>query len=101
MIANIGQAIAAYTQVAAAKEPAASGASPGGGGFAGMLVGAMRSAAESVATGEAVSMQAIAGQASLNEVVTAVTEAEVALQTVVAVRDKVIQAYNDIIKMPI
>ena len=35
------------------------------------------------------------------DVVTAVAEAEATLQTVVAVRDKVIAAYNDIIKMPI
>ncbi|MEM9290023.1 MAG: flagellar hook-basal body complex protein FliE, partial [Pseudomonadota bacterium] len=34
-------------------------------------------------------------------VVTAVTSAEMAVETVVAVRDKVLSAYNDIIKMPI
>jgi flagellar hook-basal body complex protein FliE len=33
--------------------------------------------------------------------VTAVSQAETTLQTVVAVRDKVIAAYQDIIKMPI
>jgi flagellar hook-basal body complex protein FliE len=34
-------------------------------------------------------------------VVAAVTNAEVTLQTVLAVRDRVIQAYQDIIRMPI
>jgi flagellar hook-basal body complex protein FliE len=34
-------------------------------------------------------------------VVTAVSNAEVTLQTAVAVRDRVIQAYLDIIRMPI
>jgi len=34
-------------------------------------------------------------------VVTAVTNAEVTLQTVVAVRDKVISAYQDILRMPV
>lgn len=38
---------------------------------------------------------------SLVDVVTAVAEAETTLQTVVAVRDKVISAYMDIMKMPI
>jgi flagellar hook-basal body complex protein FliE len=34
-------------------------------------------------------------------VVTAVSNAEVTLQTVVAVRDRVVAAYLDILKMPI
>jgi len=38
---------------------------------------------------------------SLVDVVMAVAEAETTLQTVVAVRDKVIAAYLDIMKMPI
>jgi len=41
------------------------------------------------------------GQAPLLDVVTAVSSAEMAVETVVAVRDKVLSAYNDIIKMPI
>jgi flagellar hook-basal body complex protein FliE len=48
-------------------------------------------------------MAATAGSkdGSLVDVVTAVAEAETTLQTVVAVRDKVIAAYQDIMKMPI
>jgi len=34
-------------------------------------------------------------------VVTAVTETEVAIEALVSVRDKVIQAYEEIMKMPI
>jgi flagellar hook-basal body complex protein FliE len=34
-------------------------------------------------------------------VVTAVTNAELTLETVVAVRDRVVQAYQDILRMPI
>jgi flagellar hook-basal body complex protein FliE len=33
--------------------------------------------------------------------VTAVNNAELALQTIVTVRDKVIQAYQDVLRMPI
>lgn len=51
--------------------------------------------------GEAAAMQAITGQADLRDVVMAVSNAELTLQTVVAVRDKVVGAYNEIIKMPI
>ena len=41
------------------------------------------------------------GKANMIDVVTAVSETEVAVDAVVAVRDRVIQAYEDIMKMPI
>lgn len=50
---------------------------------------------------ENVSVQSLAEKAELHELVTSVTNAELTLNTVVAVRDKVLQAYQDIIKMPI
>jgi len=50
---------------------------------------------------EQTSLQAVTGKADLAAVTEAVTNAEMALQTVVAVRDRVIAAYNDILKMPI
>lgn len=51
--------------------------------------------------GEAVSAKAAVGKADLTEVVTAVTNAEVTLQTVTAVRDRVVNAYQEILRMPI
>ena len=47
------------------------------------------------------SAAAAAGQADLNSVVMAVSEAELTLNTVVAVRDKVMEAYREILRMPI
>ena len=44
---------------------------------------------------------AMTGKADLNQVVMAVASADIAVQTVVAVRDKVIQAYQEILRMPI
>jgi flagellar hook-basal body complex protein FliE len=41
------------------------------------------------------------GKANMVDVVTAVAESETAISTLVAVRDKVIAAYEDILKMPI
>jgi flagellar hook-basal body complex protein FliE len=41
------------------------------------------------------------GKSNLVSVVTAVSETEVAVDAVVAVRDRVIQAYDEIMKMPI
>jgi flagellar hook-basal body complex protein FliE len=57
-----------------------------------------------IATGrqaDAQATQALAGHGDLTQVVTAVSRAELALQTTTAVRDRVIAAYQDIIKMPI
>ncbi len=41
------------------------------------------------------------GKANVMDVVTAVAETDVAVSTLVSVRDKVISAYDDILKMPI
>jgi len=46
-------------------------------------------------------LQMAAGKADLIDVVTAVAETEVAVETLVSVRDKVIQAYEEIFRMPI
>jgi flagellar hook-basal body complex protein FliE len=45
--------------------------------------------------------EALTGGGNLTEVVTALSRAELTLQTATAVRDRVLQAYQDIIKMPI
>ncbi len=47
------------------------------------------------------SAKSLVGKADLVDVATAVQNAEVVVQTVVSVRDKVVAAYNDILKMPI
>ena len=49
-----------------------------------------------------VQAQAVAnGKANMIDVVTAVAETETTIQTLVSVRDKVIAAYEEILKMPI
>ena len=50
---------------------------------------------------DAKSEQAIAGGGNLTNVVMAVSKAEMALQASVAVRDKVISAYQDIMRMAV
>ena len=46
-------------------------------------------------------MKAISGNGNLTDVVTALSHAEMTLQTATAIRDRVVQAYQDIMKMPI
>ncbi len=69
--------------------------------FSAVLNRALDGAISSGKQADALATQAIAGNGDLTQVVTAVSRAQLALQTTVAVRDRVIAAYQDIIKMPI
>lgn len=69
--------------------------------FLDMVGESLQTAAAKGYKSEAMAVNAMSGKADLADVVTAVTEAETALTTVVAIRDKVIGAYQDIIRMPI
>jgi flagellar hook-basal body complex protein FliE len=71
------------------------------GGFADLVQRAAVSAIGTMQAGEAATSRALSGPTNMAEVVTAVSNAEVTLQAAVAVRDKVIQAYQDVIRMPI
>lgn len=51
--------------------------------------------------GESASISAIQGKESTRKVVEALMSAEQALQTAVAVRDKVVQAYQEVVRMSI
>lgn len=72
-----------------------------GGSFGSVLQNALDGAVETGHTAEASAMQAIAGEGNLTEVVTALSRAELTLQTATAIRDRVVSAYQDIMKMPI
>jgi flagellar hook-basal body complex protein FliE len=69
--------------------------------FENMLSHAIRDTVETSRAAEATAMRGVIGEASVREVVEAVTQAELGLQTASAVRDRVIAAYQDIIRMPI
>lgn len=73
----------------------------GGSSFLDMLAGGLQETADLSRKSENVAMKQMAGKADIADVVLAVNNAETALNTVVAVRDRVINAYQDIIKMPI
>ena len=66
---------------------------------------AMKDAAENsietLKSGEAMSMKGITGNADLNDVVSAINSAESTLQLVTTIRDKMIQAYQEVMRMPI
>jgi flagellar hook-basal body complex protein FliE len=63
-----------------------------------------KAASDSIDTmraGEKASAEAVVGDADLTDVVQAVTNAELTLQTVVSVRDRMLSAYQEIMRMPI
>lgn len=96
-------AAAAYYQAMQGQAGVTGLAKPGGegGGFAAVLEEAAKSAIETVGAAEQTSMKAAAGEADLLEVVSSVHDAESALRTVVAVRDKVVASYQEVLRMPI
>jgi flagellar hook-basal body complex protein FliE len=101
MAVNMGAAVNAYANAAKIATNGTTPVSKGAEGFGKMLQDAASSFTDTMQKSEQASMQAVTGNADLASVTQAVTDAQVALQTVVAVRDRVISAYQDIIKMPI
>jgi flagellar hook-basal body complex protein FliE len=73
----------------------------GGADFASMIGQATQAAIHTMRQAEQVTASGIAGKADTQAVVQALSNAEVTVQTVVAVRDKILSAYNDVIHMNI
>lgn len=98
---SVVNAISAYND--AAKRlgtPGLEAPSQDGQSFAELLKDTAQGAIDVGKAGEQQSIASVGKQAELADIITAVTNAEVTLQTVVAVRDRVIQAYQEIMRMP-
>lgn len=99
----VGPAAAAAAYRAAAGAPAAgeAAAEGGAGGFGGLLRRALEQGVEIGRSAEAASTAAMLGQGGVTEAVLAISRAEITLQSAVAVRDRVVAAYQDVMRMPI
>jgi len=71
------------------------------GGFGQFLTDALKNSIDTMKQGEKMAGSGVAGKADIVDVVNAVNQAEITLDTVVAVRDKVVSAYQSIMNMPI
>ena len=69
--------------------------------FGKMLQGALDQTYKSTQNAETLMSQQAQGKAELIDAVTAVSSAETSLQSVIAIRDQVISAYQEIMRMPI
>ncbi len=91
-----GQAAQAYRSAASADQPGGSGP-----GFADLLGQAVNAAISQSHGAEAASAAVLDGQGNLTQAVTALAQAQLTLQTVTTLRDRMVSAYQDILRMPI
>lgn len=82
---------------------AVAGKAPGGEGpsFGAVLKDVLGGVVEAGRASDAQTVAMASGKANLMDVVTAVADTDVAVSTLVSVRDRVIQSYEDIMRMPI
>jgi len=100
--ASLSPALAAYARALdQARGPATAAGESGPASFGALLEQAMTDAVETNRTGEQVAIEALTGRVPLQEVIERVNAAELSLQAVVAVRDRLITAYQEIMRMPI
>jgi flagellar hook-basal body complex protein FliE len=98
-------AASAYASLARLTQPGGAksvGETAGGAdSFGAMLKTAMNAVTEAGRNSDMQAQAMAAGKANVVDVVTAVAETETAIDAVVAVRDRVIAAYEEILRMPI
>ncbi|MGO4451462.1 flagellar hook-basal body complex protein FliE [Phyllobacterium sp. TAF24] len=82
------------TSMPGASSPAAATGQPSFDNVLSQLSGKLQNA-------EAVSLKSMTGDVPTRDVVNAVMDAEKSLQTAIAIRDKIVQAYLEISRMPI
>lgn len=78
---------------------AATAPQPGSGGAG--LAGLAQGFAQTLAAGEGTALGAMTGQADGHALVQALTQTELAVETAVTVRNKVVEAYQEILRMPV
>lgn len=96
-----------YQKVTALSEPATSPSKPqpakptAAQSFMDAVAEAARRAAATVEAGETAAMAGIAGTMDSHQVVAAMSKAELTIQATIAIRDKMVQAYQEIMRMPV
>jgi flagellar hook-basal body complex protein FliE len=103
MVASLANVTAAYNAFAkgGVAKPGMEARDAGGTSFASMVQSAVSDSVNTMKQGEAASVLGVAGKLDITQVVTAVSNAQLTLQTAVAVRDRVVSSYQEIMRMPI
>lgn len=69
--------------------------------FAQMLANTVQGVEETGRVSDQMAMDMVSGKADVIDMVTAISETEMAIESMVTVRDRVISAYEEIMRMPI
>jgi flagellar hook-basal body complex protein FliE len=85
----------------AAKTPVAPTGGGGTGDFGSVLADAVQGMVDSGKVADQKAMNLVNGNGDVIDVVTAISQTELAIETMVTVRDRVISAYEEIMRMPI
>ncbi len=101
MTIPVSAATNAYTALSQIARDGADASPAPTGDFAGILRETVDQVVEAGRASDQIAIQAVEGSANIVDVVTAVAESELALETMVSVRDRIISAYESIIRMPI
>ncbi|WP_240229650.1 flagellar hook-basal body complex protein FliE [Devosia lacusdianchii] len=72
-----------------------------GGTFADMLAQQVQGVVDAGKTSDAMAIDMVNGKANVVDMVTALSETEIAIESMVTIRDRVISAYEEIMRMPI
>ena len=95
------ESIAAAQLYGANRKAAATPDETGGKGFADALETALNDMRTTLQQGERAATDAMTGKGDVQSVVEALTATELALETAVTVRDRVVEAYQEILRMPV
>lgn len=91
----INQAAKPNTDLTALANPS------GGQNFADLLAQQVQGVVDSGKTSDAMAIDMVNGKANVVDMVTALSETEIAIESMVTIRDRVISAYEEIMRMPI
>lgn len=69
--------------------------------FGQFMTDAAKETVDTIRSGETAMINGLSGKGSMQDAVSAILAAESSLQATMAIRDKAITAYNDILRMPI
>lgn len=91
----------AATQLYNSVQKATAPAQEDGSSFSDVLSKALHDMRQTVENGETAARAAMTGEGDLQGVVEALTATEMALETAVVMRDRVVEAYQEILRMPV
>lgn len=89
----ISQGAKPQTDITAAASP--------GGNFAELLAQSVQGVVDQGKVSDQLAMDMVSGKANVVDMVTALSETEMAIESMVTIRDRVISAYEEIMRMPI